>query len=228
MSFDPGSELDPSQIRDRAGRERSYGRAGRGRPGHRRADPGACPDARRNGGGGAAIDVLNQLSGLNGQQVGEPGQLGHGGQRVSHRSGCPANAGLPDRRLREQHPGLLVEGASRLHGGADGVLQRPDRDRVRRGVVARWARSTARPTRTSTSTWGSSRSSAPRFGAQGRAVRPGLRPRPRIRAPRAGPAGNPEDGRRRPGSSEPERQNRAASRLLRRSVGRARRRAPAS
>jgi len=55
------------------------------------------------------------------------------------------------------------------------------------------------------------------------ALGPGLRPRPRIRAPRAGPAGNAEAGWRRPGSPEPECQNRAASRLLRRRVGRARR-----
>jgi hypothetical protein len=76
MSFDPGSELDPSQIQDRrggvSGRTVALGGGGLGIVG---VILGLVLTLS-GGGGGAAIDVLNQLNGLNGQQVGESGSSG--------------------------------------------------------------------------------------------------------------------------------------------------------
>src|SRR2546430_1606668 len=76
MSFDPGSELDPSQIQDRrggvSGRTVALGGGGLGIVG---VILGLVVTLS-GGGGGAAIDVLNQLNGLNGQQVGESGSSG--------------------------------------------------------------------------------------------------------------------------------------------------------
>ena len=76
MSFDPGSELDPSQIQDRrggvSGRTVALGGGGLGIVGLILG----LVLTLSGGGGGAAIDVLNQLNGLNGQQVGESGSSG--------------------------------------------------------------------------------------------------------------------------------------------------------
>jgi predicted metalloprotease len=76
MSFDPGSELDPSQVQDRrgvSGRTVAFGGGGLGIVG---LILGLVLAFSGGGGGGAAIDVLNQLNGLNGEQVGEPGGPG--------------------------------------------------------------------------------------------------------------------------------------------------------
>ena len=76
MSFDPGSELDPSQIQDRrggvSGRTVALGGGGLGVVGLILG----LVLTLSGGGGGAGIDVLNQLNGLNGQQVGESGSSG--------------------------------------------------------------------------------------------------------------------------------------------------------
>jgi uncharacterized protein len=76
MSFDPGSELDPSQIQDRrggvSGRTVALGGGGLGIVGLILG----LVLTLSGGGGGGAIDVLNQLNGLNGQQVGESGSSG--------------------------------------------------------------------------------------------------------------------------------------------------------
>jgi uncharacterized protein len=79
MSFDRGSKLDPSQVRDRrgmSGRTVAFGGGGLGIVGLIVALVLAFSGGGGNGGGGSAIDVLNQLSGLNGQQVGGPGASG--------------------------------------------------------------------------------------------------------------------------------------------------------
>jgi predicted metalloprotease len=76
MSFDPGSELDPSQIQDRrgvSGRTVALGGGGLGIVG---LILGLVLSLSGGGGGDAAIDILNQLSGLNGQQVGEQNSSG--------------------------------------------------------------------------------------------------------------------------------------------------------
>jgi predicted metalloprotease len=78
MSFDPGSELDPSQVQDRrgvSGRTVAFGGGGLGIVGLILGLVLAFAGGG-GGGGGAAIDVLNQLNGLNGQQVGEPSGSG--------------------------------------------------------------------------------------------------------------------------------------------------------
>ena len=76
MSFDPGSELDPSQIQDRrggvSGRTVALGGGGLGIVGLILG----LVLTLSGGGGGTGIDVLNQLNGLNGQQVGESGSSG--------------------------------------------------------------------------------------------------------------------------------------------------------
>jgi predicted metalloprotease len=79
MSFDRGSKLDPSQVRDRrgmSGRTVAFGGGGLGIVGLIVALVLAFSGGGGNGGGGSATDVLNQLSGLNGQQVGGPGASG--------------------------------------------------------------------------------------------------------------------------------------------------------
>jgi hypothetical protein len=76
MSFDPGSELDPSQIQDRrgvSGRTVALGGGGLGIVGLILA---LVLSLSGGGGGGAATDILNQLSGLNGQQVGDQDSSG--------------------------------------------------------------------------------------------------------------------------------------------------------
>src|SRR4051812_34796712 len=77
MSFDPGSKLDPSQIQDRrgvSGRTVALGGGGLGIVGVILTL--VLTLAGGGGGGGTATDILNQLSGLNGQQVGDPGSSG--------------------------------------------------------------------------------------------------------------------------------------------------------
>jgi predicted metalloprotease len=73
MSFDPGSDLDPSQIQDRrgmSGRTVALGGGGLGIVGV------ILGLVFTLAGGGSATDVLNQLSGLNGQQVGQSDSSG--------------------------------------------------------------------------------------------------------------------------------------------------------
>jgi len=76
MSFDPGSNLDPSQIQDRrggvSGRTVALGGGGLGIVGVILT----LVLTLAGGGGGTTTDILNQLSGLNGQQVGDPGSSG--------------------------------------------------------------------------------------------------------------------------------------------------------
>jgi uncharacterized protein len=76
MSFDPGSRLDPSQIQDRrggvSGRTVALGGGGLGIVGVILT----LVLTLAGGGGGTANDILNQLSGLNGQQVGDSGSSG--------------------------------------------------------------------------------------------------------------------------------------------------------
>ena len=131
--------------------------------------------------------------------------------------------GLPDRRRRQLGPGVLERAARRLPRGADELLHRPGLDRLRRRPARPSGRSTARPTRTSTSTSASTTQLRSRFGARGGPFaeayviaheyghhvqhllghRRARRRRPRGRDVGLGPA-------------------RAAGRLLRRRVGRAR------
>ena len=64
MSFDPGSELDPSQIQDRrgvSGRTVALGGGGLGIIG---VILGLVLSLCGGGGGDVATDILNQLSGL--------------------------------------------------------------------------------------------------------------------------------------------------------------------
>jgi uncharacterized protein len=73
MSFDPGSQLDPSQIQDRrgvSGRTVALGGGGLGIVGV------IIALVLTLAGGGSGTDVLNQLSGLNGQQAGDQGSSG--------------------------------------------------------------------------------------------------------------------------------------------------------
>ena len=75
MSFDPGSQLDPSQVQDRrgvSGRTVAFGGGGLGVVG---LILGLVLVFSGGGSGSAALDVLNQLSGLNGQQAGGPGTV---------------------------------------------------------------------------------------------------------------------------------------------------------
>ena len=112
----------------------------------------------------------------------------------------------------------------RLRGRADRVLQRPGVDRVRRAPPPRSARSTARPTSRSTSTSASTTSSG-----RGSVRRAAPSPRPTssptstattCSTSSATTAGSATIARARIGRGPP----RAAGRLLRRRVGRARRR----
>src|SRR3954462_7147 len=77
MSFDPGSNLDPSQIQDRrgglSGRTGGLGGGGLGIVG---VILTLVLTLAGGGGGTTTTDILNQLSGLNGQQVGDPGSSG--------------------------------------------------------------------------------------------------------------------------------------------------------
>jgi predicted metalloprotease len=77
MSFDPGSQLDPSQIQDRrgvGGRTVAVGGGGLGIVG---LIIGLIVAFSGGGNSSAVQDALNQLSGLNGQQAGNTGTSGN-------------------------------------------------------------------------------------------------------------------------------------------------------
>ena len=126
MTFDPGAQLDPSQVSDRRGMGRSGGLA--------------------IGGGGLGLVLVlayvllggnpNDISGLL-----EPGDVTGAGPESSAlatdcRTGEDANAArrLPDPRLRQQHPGLLDRrvrptSSSRYEPAQDRPVQRARRRR---------------------------------------------------------------------------------------------------
>jgi hypothetical protein len=111
-----------------------------------------------SGGGGSAIDVLNQLNGLNGQQVGQPGAAD---QMASEcRTGADAQR-TEDCRIVGYVNSIRAYWAKTVRGYTvvptvfSAARPRPDAARRR----PRWARSIARPTRMSTSSWGSSTNS---------------------------------------------------------------------
>ena len=77
MSFDPGSQLDPSQIQDRrgvGGRTVAVGGGGLGIVG---LIIGLIVAFSGGGNSSAVQDALNQLNGLNGQQAGNTGTSGN-------------------------------------------------------------------------------------------------------------------------------------------------------
>ena len=114
---------------------------------------------------------------------------------MPHRRGRQPAGRLPHRRRGQQRPGVLERAAST-------ATRRPrpssstaaTQTGLRRGDARRSAPSTARPTRRSTSTSAFYDDLRTRFGAQRRAVRRGLRDRPRVRPPRREPAGRPRPG----------------------------------
>ena len=108
------------------------------------------------------------------------------------KTGADANAArrLPDRRLRQQHPGVLA--ASSSAGAALRAAQTVLFTGRRRPAAARERRPSGPfycpADRRSTSTSASSRSCSTRFGAKGGPFAAGLRRRPRVRPPRPGSA----------------------------------------
>ena len=217
MKFRARRTLDTSQVSDRRGRRRrarGHRRRPRGRVRrrrHRGSDPRARPPAR--------------------ERVGRRrGRVER--QRVRRRRRAVDE--LPDRRRRQPAHRLprhrvvnsvqeywsgAVQGYT---AGADRALRRPGVDRVRRGRLV--GRAVLLPGR---------RAGVPRprllrraahaLRRAGRPVRRGVRGRPRVRPPRAGPARD-----RRPGGERPRGPDvgvgaaGAAGRLLRRCVGGAR------
>ena len=218
MTFRRDARLDTSQVRDRRGMS-----AGKG--------------VAAGGGLLGIVAVLLTLflggdpsqitAALNGQSV---------GARAAHQRPLP---GVPDRgrrqrprrlphhRLREQRPGLLGPGGRGLPVGPDHLLHRGRQHRLRlchqrrRPLLLpprrqhlhrpRLLRRVAEPLR-----------------GGGRALRRGVRHRPRVRPPRPEPDGHPAE--RRPGGGRRGRggAHRTAGRLLRRGLGQPRRRPPAT
>jgi predicted metalloprotease len=89
MSFDPGSQLDPSQVEDRrgvSGRTVAFGGGGLGIIGL------IVGLIVAFSGGGNALDVLNQLNGLNGQLAGAPGTSATSGTSAKVSSECRTGA----------------------------------------------------------------------------------------------------------------------------------------
>ena len=76
MSFDPGSKLDPSQVVDRRGVSGRTAAVGGGSLGIIGLIVALIVVFAGGGSGTAALDALNQLSGLNGQQAGGPAAPG--------------------------------------------------------------------------------------------------------------------------------------------------------
>ena len=168
---------------------------------------------------GGDASVLEDLSGVTvggGQTSRTP--------RLPHRRGCAGPRGLPDRGVREQHPGLLGRPDPQLPRGADGVLHGADLERVRTGdhrrrpvLLSRRRQGLHRP-RVLPGAHGSVR------GAGGSA-RGGVRAGARVRPPRPGPPRTVRPGgQRRAGTAERLGPHRAAGRLLRGRVGGERRR----
>jgi uncharacterized protein len=93
MSFDPGSQLDPSQVEDRRGMSGRTVALGGGGLGIIGLVIGLI--VAFTGGGGSTADILNQLNslnGLNGQQAGASGTSGSSGQVISQcRTGADAD-----------------------------------------------------------------------------------------------------------------------------------------
>ena len=130
--------------------------------------------------------------------------------------------GLPHRRRRQLGPGVLERPARRLPRGADELLLRPGLDRLRHGQLGRRpVLLPGRPERLHRPRL--LRRPAQPLRGEGRPVRGGVRDRARVRAPRPAPARHRRARRRRPrGRDVRLGPARAAGRLLRRRVGRAR------
>ena len=206
MSFDPASKLDPSQVVDRrgvSGRTAAIGGGGLGIVGLIVAL--VVVFAGGGGSGNSVVDVLNQLSGLNGQQAGGPGAPGPPGAPGKVASECRTGADAErtqdcrivgyvnsiqaywEKAVRGYKvvPTVFFTGHTQTGCGPasspGGSVRLPSRPaRLHRSGVLPGASDAVRRER--------------------RSVCRGLRSGPRIRASRAEPAGNPEDGQRRAGS----------------------------
>ena len=179
MSFDPGSELDPSQIQDRrdgmSGRTVALGGGGLGIVGLILG----FVLTLSGGGGGGAIDVLNQLNGLNGQQVGESGSSG----QVASECRTGANAQrTQDCRIVGYMNSIQAYWSKALRGytAVPTVFFSGQTETGRGTASSEVGPFYCPPDQNIYIDLGSSRSSAHGSGRR-RPVRPGLRPRPRIR-----------------------------------------------
>ena len=155
MRFRPGARLDPGQVQDRRGGVAAAGVAV---------------------GGGLGTLVLVVVLALLGVNVpGGSGSIPLGTARtpplsaeLPHRRRRQPERGLPDRRRRQLRAGLLGRAASQGYREAPTrFFSGADVDRLRRRDARPSARSTARPTRRSTSTSTSTTSCAPASAPSG-------------------------------------------------------------
>ena len=151
------------------------------------------------GGGGIGLIiaiVIVVVNAFGGDALGAGGSLGRDGRgRAGERATCSTvrraptrrTRGLPDRRVRQQHPGLLGRPGAEVPGGTDRVLHRI---RPRAGAVRRpppSAPSTARPTRKVYIDLGFFQELDGSLRCAGRPAGRGVRAGARVRASHAGP-----------------------------------------
>ena len=223
MTFNDNVKLDPSQVEDVRGGRSIGGRT-----------------ALAGGGGllGIVVFVVVTLLGGSGSQAGDLGSLldqalgqGAAGAPAASsalatecRTGADANArdDCRDRRLRRQHPGLLdrrlLEGRERLHAVDHALLRRHAADGVRARLRGRRAVLLPNGRLRLHRPWLLRRAEDEVRGDRW-AVRAGVRPGPRVRAPRPGRPGAARLELRPGRCDEPVRPDRAPGRLPGRRLG---------